>query len=136
MVFDYELMFVNDTDHKLKSQTSGVKGDVLDLAGAGQGKGFPAVIALAFTEDTTATADPDIQFAIETADNEKFTNSVTIPLMLPTPLKKADMQAGAVLSSPLPKIGLMRYVRLKLGTDSAVNMLGLKAGFVLDAPTM
>lgn len=134
MIFDYELMFLDDKEHKMKSQTSGVKGDIIDLSGAGQGKGFPAEIAIVFTEDTTATADPDIQFAIETADNEKFTGSKTIPLSFATPLKKANMTAGSVLVSPLPVMELERYVRLKLGTDSAINLLGIKAGLVLDAP--
>ena len=133
MIFDYELMFLDDTKKEMGNQTSGIIGATLDLSGAGQGKGFPAVIALAFTEDTTATADPDINFLIETADNKNFTDSATIPLMLPSPLKKADMPEGTVLTSPLPQIGLQRYVRLKLDTDSAINMLGVKAGFVLDA---
>ena len=134
MIFDYELMFVDDKNNTQKNISAGVLGAALDLAGDGQGKGFPAVIAIAFSSDTTATADPDIQFAIETADNAKFTNSTTIPLSLPTPLKKADLPAGTVLPCPMPKVGLKRYVRLRIGTDSAITCMGIKAGFVLDAP--
>ena len=134
MIFDYNLMFVDDKNNTQKNITSGVLGEALDISGNGQGKGFPATIAIAFSSDTTATANPDIQFAIETADNADFTGSLTIPLALPVPLKKASLTAGTVLPCPLPKVGLMRYVRLKLGCDSAITCMGIKAGFVLDAP--
>ena len=134
MIFDYELMFIDDKNNTQKNITSGILGETLDLVGEGQGKGFPAVIVIAFSSDTTATADPAIQFAIETADNSSFTNSLTIPMPLPVPLKKADLTAGTVLPCPLPKVGLKRYVRLKLGCDSAITCMGIKAGFVLDAP--
>lgn len=134
MIFDYELMFIDDKNNTQKNISSGVLGTSIDLVGEGQGKGFPAMIAIAFSSDTTATADPAIQFAIETADNSSFKNSTTIPMLLPVPLKKADLTAGTVLPCPLPKVGLKRYVRLKIGTDSAINCMGIKAGFVLDAP--
>ena len=134
MIFDYELMFIDDKNNTQKNIKAGVLGEALDLVGEGQGKGFPATIAIAFSSDTTATADPDIQFAIETADNSGFTNSSTIPMPLPVPLKKADLTEGTVLPCPLPKVGLKRYVRLKLGCDSAITCMGIKAGFVLDAP--
>ena len=134
MIFDYELMFIDDKKNTQKNIKAGVLGEALDIMGEGQGKGFPATIAIAFSSDTTATADPDIQFAIETADNSGFTSSSTIPMPLPVPLKKADLTAGTVLPCPLPKVGLKRYVRLKLGCDSAITCMGIKAGFVLDAP--
>ena len=134
MIFDYELMFLDDKNNTQKNVTSGVLGETLDLSGDGQGKGFRSWIAIAFNSNTTATADPDIQFAIETSEDTKFKDSTTIPLPLPTPLKKADLTAGTVLSCPLPVIGLKRYVRLKLGADSAITCMGVKAGFVLDAP--
>ena len=134
MIFDYELMFVDDKNNTQKNISTGVLGAALDLVGEGQGKGFPAVLAIAFSSDTTATADPDIQFALETADNSSFKNSTTIPLELPTPLKKSYLTAGTVLPCPLPKVGLKRYVRLKLGVDSPITCMGIKAGFVLDAP--
>ncbi len=134
MIFDYELMFVDDKDGTQKNISSGVLGAALDLSGDGQGKGFPATIAIAFSSDTTATADPDIEFAIETANNKNFTDSLTIPLGLPVPLKKAYLTEGTVLPCPLPKVGLKRFVRLKLGCDSPINCMGIKAGFVLDAP--
>lgn len=134
MIFDYNLMFIDDKNNTQKNITSGVLGDVIDISGDGQGKGFPATIAIAFSSDTTATADPDIQFALETADNKDFTNSLTIPMLLPVPLKKAYLVAGTVLPCPLPKVGLKRYVRLRLGCDSAITCMGIKAGFVLDAP--
>ena len=99
MIFDYNLMFVDDKNNTQKNVTSGVMGETLDLSGNGQGKGFRAVLAIAFSSDTTATADPDIQFAIETAETKDFTNSVTIPLSLPLPLKKSYLTAGTVLPS-------------------------------------
>ena len=134
MVFDYELMFIDDKGSTQKNVSSGVLGSYVDLSGEGQGKGFPMLIAIAFTTDTTATADPEIQFALETADNVKFTKSTTIPLMFPLPLKKAELTAGTVISCPLPLMGLKRYVRLKLGADSAITCMGIKAGIVFDAP--
>lgn len=134
MIFDYDLMFIDDANGTQQNVSSGVLGSYIDLSGKGQGKGFPAKIAIAFTSDTTATADPDIQFALETADNTSFTDSTTIPLSLKTPLKKADLKEGTVLVSPLPHRDLERYVRLKIGADSAITCLGIKAGFVLDAP--
>ena len=134
MIFDYELMFVDDKDGTQKNISSGVLGEVLDISGDGQGKGYPATIAIAFSSDTTATADPDIQFAIETASDKTFTDSLTIPLSFPVPLKKAYLTAGTVLPCPLPKVGLKRYNRLKVGCDSPITCMGIKAGFVLDAP--
>lgn len=134
MIFDYELMFVDDAAGTQQNVESGVLGSYLDLRAKGQGKGFPALVAIAFTSDTTATADPDIQFALETADNTDFTDSKIIPLSFPTPYKKADLKEGKVISSPLPHIGLERYVRLKIGVDSPITCLGIKAGIVLDAP--
>ena len=134
MISDYDLMFVDDKQGAQKNVSSGVIGSYIDLSGPGQGKGFPGLIVIAFSSDTTATADPDIQFVLETADNDKFRNSVTIPLSLPIPLKKADLTADVVLSSPLPLHGLQRYVRLRIGVDSPVTCIGIKAGFVFDAP--
>ena len=134
MIFDYNLMFVDDKDNTQKNVKSGILGDTLDLSGNGQGKGFRAVLAIAFSSDTTATADPDIQFAIETSETKDFASSATIPLSLPVPLKKSYLTAGTVLPCPLPKVGLKRYVRLKMGCDSPITCMGIKAGFVLDAP--
>ena len=134
MIFDHELIFIDDSGGTKKNVSSGVLGSILDLRAKGQGKGFDSRIAIAFSSDTTATADPEIQFAIETSDTAKFTKSATIPLMITVPLKKADLKEGTVLSSPLPKVGLERYVRLRIGVDSPINCLGIKAGFVLDAP--
>lgn len=134
MIFDYDLMFVSDEAGTQRDVTSGVLGSYVDLRVGNQGKGFPAEIALAFTTDTTATADPNIQFAIETADTSDFAGSITFPLMLPLPVKKADLKVGTILVSPLPKMGLKRYIRLKLGVDSPITCMGIKAGIVLDAP--
>lgn len=134
MIFDYNLMFVDDKDGKQKNVSSGVLGSYIDLRVKNQGKGFPAYIAIAFTSATTATADPDIQFAIESADNVKFTNSKTIPLNFPVPFKKADLTEGKVIVSHLPLYDFERYIRLKIGVDSPITCLGIKAGFVLDAP--
>ena len=134
MIFDYDLMFVDDASGTQQNVSTGVLGSYIDLRVKNQGKGFPALIAIAFTSDTTATADPDIQFALETADNTSFTSSKTIPLSFPTPYKKANLTVGTVISSPLPHVGLERYVRLKIGVDSPITCIGIKAGIVLDAP--
>ncbi len=134
MIFDYDLMFIDDKDGTQKNVSTGVIGDTLDLVGAGQGKGYRSYIAIMFTSNTTATADPEIQFALETADNSNFTNSKKYPLAAPTPLKKADLKAGTVLSFPLPLIGLQRYLRLRLGCDSPITCMGIRAGLVLDVP--
>ena len=134
MIFDYDLMFVDDAAGRQQNVASGVLGSYLDLRAKNQGKGFPAFVVIAFTSDTTATADPDIQFALETADNTSFSNSKTIPQSFPTPYKKADLKAGKVISSTLPHVGLERYVRLKIGVDSPITCLGIKAGIVLDVP--
>ncbi len=134
MIFDYQLMFIDDECCQVENNvTTGVLGDAIDLSGSGQGKGFEGLIAIAFTQDTTATADPEITFSLETSADANFLESKDIPLMIPA-MKKADLEAGTVLSSPLPKIGLERYVRLRIATDSAINCIGIKAGFVLDAP--
>ena len=134
MIFDYELMFVDDKDGTQKDISAGVLGEAIDLSGDNQGKGRPGLIAIAFSSDTTASGDPDFQFAIETADNEEFNESVTIPLLIPTPLKKEDLAEGTVLSSPLPLHGLKRFIRLKIGADAPITCMGIKAGFVLDSP--
>lgn len=134
MIFDYELMFVDDKNGTQKDISSGVLGTAIDLSGDGQGKGKPGLIAIAFSSDTTATTDPDIQFALETSDNKDFTGSATFPFLLKTPLKKADLAEGTVLTSPLPLHGLKRFVRLKIGADAPITCMGIKAGFVLDAP--
>ena len=133
MILDYELMFLDDKDGTKKNVSAGVLGEILDLRAKGQGKGFDGRIAIAFSSDTTASANPEIQFSIETSDTEEFTKSTTLPLMFPVPLKKADLKEGTILVSPLPKVGLERYVRLKIGVDSPINCLGIKAGFVFDA---
>ncbi len=75
MIFDYEQMFIDDKDNTQKNITSGVLGEAVDISGNNQGRGFPAVIAIAFSSDTTATADPDIQFGIETSENAKIKDS-------------------------------------------------------------
>ena len=134
MIFDYDLMFVDDANGTQKNVSTGVLGSYLDLRAKNQGKGFPIFVAIAFTSDTTATADPDIQFSLETADNSSFTDSKTIPLSFKTPMKKADLVAGVVLSDTLPRQNLERYVRLKIGVDSPITCIGIKAGLVFDAP--
>lgn len=136
MIFDYDLMFLDDKNGPLKSVSSGILGDSIDLSGAGQGKGYRGLIAIAFTADTTATGDPEIQFALETADNANFQNSITIPFPFKMPYKKADLKKGTVLTSTLPLMGLQRYVRLRIGTDSIITCISIRAGFVLDAPLM
>ena len=133
MVFDYELMFVDDKDGTQQDISAGVLGEAIDLSGDNQGKGKPGFIAIAFNSDTTASGDPEIQFAIETAEDKEFTEATTIPLLLPTPLKKADLEAGTVLTSPLPLNGLKRFIRLKIGADAPITCMGIKAGFVLDS---
>jgi len=133
MMFDKELMFVEDEGKNLKNVTTGVLGDTVDLGAPNQGRGRKSSVAIAFTTDTTATGDPAISFALETSTDEDFTDSAEIPLSLPTPLKKADMAEGAVLVAPVPVMGLGRYVRLKLTTESAIACTGMKAGFVIDA---
>ena len=133
MIFDYELMFIDDKEGTQKDISSGVLGEAINLSGANQGRGKPGLIAIAFNSDTTATTDPEIQFALETADNEDFDDSTTFPLLLAMPLKKEDLAAGTVLSSPLPLHGLKQFVRLKIGADAPITCMGIKAGFVLDA---
>jgi len=134
MIFDKELMFVeNDGTNRTNIET-GTLGRVIDLGAPGQGKGRRGSVAIAFTKDTTATGDPAISFSLETCAEEDYTGSVEIPLSLPTPLKKADMAEGVVLVAPIPVMGLQRYVRLKLTTESPIACTGVEAGFVIDAP--
>ena len=134
MIFDKELMFVeNDGTNRTNIET-GTLGRVVDLGAAGQGRGRKSSVAIAFTKDMTATGNPAISFSLETSAEENFGECVEIPLSLPTPLKKADMGEGAVLVAPVPVIGLDRYVRLKLTTESPIACTGIEAGFVLDAP--
>ena len=134
MIFDKELMFVEDDGHNLMNVETGTLGDTVDLGAAGQGKGRKSSVAIAFGRDTTATGDPAISFSLETSETEDFTESAEIPLSLPTPLKKADMAQGRVLVAPVPVMGLNRYVRLRLTTESPIACTGMEAGFVLDAP--
>ena len=134
MIFDYDLMFIDDKDGTQQNVSSGVLGDKIDLSGDGQGKGFPGLIAIAFNSNTTATGDPEIVFSLETSKTCDFAESVTIPLEFPNPLKKEDLIKGKVLAAPLPLMGLLRYVRLKIDSDSPIACMGIKAGFVLDAP--
>ena len=54
MIFDYDLMFIDDKDGTQKNVSTGVIGDTLDLVGAGQGKGYRSYIAIMFTSNTTA----------------------------------------------------------------------------------
>lgn len=128
MIFDHELMFT-DENIAFSPVTSGVVGRTLELAGKGQGKGFKSWIAFAFSEDVSGGG---VNFSIETADNEDFTNSNEIPLSLPE-LSASDMYAGAIYSAPLPVVGMGRYCRLKVNATSATTFTGLKSGFVLDA---
>ena len=134
MIFDKELMFIEDEGHNMHNVETGVIGEAIDLGAPGQGKGRKSAVAIAFTSDTTATGDPAISFSLETSAAVDFDESAEIPLSLPTPLKKADMAEGAILVSPMPVMGLKRYVRLKLTTESAIACTGIKAGIVLDAP--
>ena len=136
MIFDYDLMFIDDKDGTQQNISSGVLGDKIDLSGDGQGKGYRGYIAIAFSSNTTATGDPEISFSLETSGTCDFAESVEIPLELPVPLKKADLTKGQVLVSRLPLIGLKRYARLKIATESPLACAGIKAGFVLDAPLM
>lgn len=55
MIFDYELMFVDDKDGTQKDISAGVLGEAIDLSGDNQGKGRPGLIAIAFSSDTTAS---------------------------------------------------------------------------------
>lgn len=128
MIFDYELMFT-DKNIAFTPATSGVVGRIVDVAGAGQGKGFRSWIGFAFKQ--AVTGGP-LKFTLETADNEEFANSKEIPLSMPA-LSASDMYAGAVYSAPLPAVGMERYCRLKIAATSAVTLTGLESGFVLDA---
>ncbi len=134
MIFDYDLMFIDDKDGTQKDVSAGTLGTYIDLSGNGQGKGHRGLIAIAFTSDTTATADPDVSFSLETSETCDFAEIVEIPLSLPTPLKKADLTEGKVLSSPLPLNELKRFIRLKANLESPITCMGIRAGFVFDAP--
>ena len=129
MIFDKELMFVEKED--MQNVETGTLGRVLDLGAPGQGKGRPSWVAVVFKTDTTATGDPDISFTLETSKEANFGSPKSIPLSIPTPVKKADMKAGMCLCAPTPP-SLERYVRLKLTTASAITCTGMQAGFVLD----
>ena len=133
MIFDKELMFVEDDGTPRNNVTTGSMGRVLDLGVGGWGKGRKGFVALAFRSDTTATGDPEIKLSLHTSAEESFTAPVTIPLSLPTPLKKEMMKEGMSLAAPLPVAGLERYVKLWLETDLPLTCTGLEAGLVLDA---
>ena len=128
MRFDKELMFVDE--EALQDAGTGVLGDPVDLGAAGQGKGRQSFVAICCDDDTTATGDPEISFALETADAEDFLQAKTIPLALP-PLKKEDLGAGKCVYSPVP-LYLERHVRLTMTTSSAITCAGFSAGIVLD----
>ena len=131
MVFDYDLMFIDDKEGTQTNVSEGTLGTPIDLTVAGQGKGHRSYIAILFTSDTTATADPSITFSIETSKTCDFAELKEIPLALPT-LTKADLTEGTVLSAYLPVMGLERFVRLKIGCESPIACMGIRAGYVLD----
>jgi len=134
MIFDKELMFVEDDGTAMHNLETGVLGRVVDLGAKNQGRGREAFVAIVFKTDTTATGNPNISFALETSGTEDFTTSATIPLNVPTPLSKTEMAEGMHIVSQMPVMGLDRYVRLKLTTDSPIACTGMEAGFVLDVP--
>lgn len=133
MIFDKELMFVENDGVELKNLETGQLGEVVDLGAPNQGRGRLGFVALAFNRDTTATGDPEISFALSTSETEDFAEAVTIPLSLPSPLKKEGMAEGAILAAPIPRTGLLRYVKLMLTAESPIACTGMEAGFVLDA---
>ena len=134
MIFDKELMFVEDDGTEMHNLETGVLGRVVDLGAKNQGRGREAFIAIVFKSDTTATGNPDISFSVETSGTPNFAESVEIPLNVPTPLKKTQMAEGMHIVSQMPVMGLERDVRLKLKTESAIACTGMEAGFILDVP--
>lgn len=133
MIFDKELMFVEDDGTERTNVTTGALGRALDLGVAGWGKGRRGFVALTFHKDTTATGDPEIKLSLHTSADESFTEPVIIPLSLPMPLKKEQMAEGMSLAAPLPVMGLERYVKLHIETDGPLACTGMEAGLVLDA---
>ena len=133
MIFDYDLMFIDDKNGTQQNVSAGHLGEAIDLRVSGQGKGYPGLVAIAFSSDTTATADPEIKFSLETSETCDFAESTEIALAWPA-FKKADLVEGKVLATPLPLIGLQRYVRLNIDCDSPITCMGIRAGFVFDAP--
>ena len=134
MIFDKELMFVEDDGTPRTNVDTGSLGRVLDLGTSGWGKGRKGFVAFAFRKDTTATGEPEMKFSLQTSAEETFTTPTEIPLSLPSPLKKDMMKEGMVLAAPLPVMGTERYVRLWLETDMPLTCTGMEVGLVLDAP--
>jgi hypothetical protein len=128
MVFDKELMFAEDAE--LTAFESGVVGAPIDLGTRGAGHGRECFIAIVSKAEATATGDPVITFAVDTAEDEAFTSPKTIPLSI-APAGKGDLAKGSVLTAPLPR-GVDRFVRLTAESSIALACAGIDAGIVLD----
>ena len=129
MIFDRKLCFIDKK--KIQDFAGGVLGDVLDLGAPDQLRGRQSYIAICCGDDTTATGDPAISFAMEFSNDEAFTDPVRVPLSLP-PIKKADMAKGKAVIARSP-IYSQRYVRLVMDTATPITCAEITAGFVLDA---
>jgi hypothetical protein len=128
MIFDKKLMFVEN--EALTGFTGGILGDPIDLGAPRQGDGRAAYIAIVSGAPTTATGEPEITFALETADAANFSDAVTIPLPLP-PLRKINLAAGSAWFVHLP-LYLKRHIRLKCASTLPLACAGVTAGIVLD----
>ena len=130
MILDRELCFLDK--EALQNVESGVLGSAVDLGGSGQLDGRRAYVVIAAHDETTATGDPAMTFALEFAEDSAFTKNLTaVPLSVP-PVKKADLAAGKVVRAAAP-VCAKRYARLKLTTESKLTCLNVTAGIVLDS---
>lgn len=128
MIFDAKLMFLNE--EAIQDFSGGELGKALDLGVPSQMRGRPCYVAIQCADNTTATGDPEISFALETSGTEDFLEVTTIPLSIPK-MKKGDLKAGAAFFAPCPLYSL-RFVRLVLETSLPITCAELSAGIVLD----